>query len=137
MRARWPSLREGLNPWFLVGVLFLLIGAAGVVLPLLPTTPFVLVSAGCFAKSSPRAHAWLLESQLFGPIIRNWEANRCISLRIKFVAISTMLLVGGTSVLYVVPPGWPRLGGVGLIAVGCVTVLLIRTCPGNGDSASD
>jgi len=128
--SQWGArLRAGLNPWFLSGALFLLIGAVGVALPLLPTTPFVLVAAGCFAKSSPRTHAWLLRSQLFGPVIRSWDENRCISLRIKFVALSMMLVVGGSSVLFVVPPGWPQIAGIGLIAVGCVSVVMIKSCP--------
>jgi hypothetical protein len=58
-----------MNPWSILGVFFLLIGGVGVVLPLLPTTPFVLVAAACFARSSPGMHAWLLGSRVFGPVI--------------------------------------------------------------------
>ena len=69
--------REDFNLWTLVGILFVVLGAIGAVLPLLPTTPFVLVAAWCFARSSPRLHRWLLESRLFGPMLRDWEENRC------------------------------------------------------------
>ncbi len=62
-----------MSPWTILGVVFLMIGGIGVVLPLLPTTPFVLVAAGCFAKSSPRMHAWLLANRVFGPMIVDWE----------------------------------------------------------------
>ena len=58
------------------GLLFLALGAAGIVLPILPTTPFILLAAWCFARSSERWHQRLLASELFGPIIDNWERNR-------------------------------------------------------------
>jgi uncharacterized membrane protein YbaN (DUF454 family) len=124
-----------LNPWLILGVLFLLIGAVGVVLPLLPTTPFVLAAAACFAKSSPRMHTWLLGSRVFGPVISNWENKKCIPLRAKLLALTMMTAVGGTSVLFFVPPGWPRLAGAGLIVLGCLVVLPLKVCPGTDDQS--
>jgi len=124
-----------LNPWSIIGVLLLLVGAVGVVLPLLPTTPFVLAAAACFAKSSPRMHAWLLASRVFGPVISNWESKKCIPLRAKLLALTMMTAVGGTSVLFFVPPGWPRLAGVGLIVLGCLVVLPLKVCPGTDDQS--
>ena len=124
-----------MNPWLILGVLFLLIGAVGVVLPLLPTTPFVLAAAACFAKSSPRMHTWLLGSRVFGPVISNWENKKCIPLRAKLLALTMMTAVGGTSVLFFVPPGWPRLAGVGLIVLGCLVVLPLKVCPGTDDQS--
>ena len=120
--------RELWNVWTLIGILFVILGAIGAVLPLLPTTPFILVAAWCFAKSSPRLHRWLLESNLFGPILRNWETNRCVPLRAKIVAVVMMVGVGGSSLVFAVPAGWPRWTGLGLITVGCVVVLSLRTC---------
>jgi len=122
-----------MNPWSILGVFFLLIGGAGVVLPLLPTTPFVLAAAACFAKSSPRMHAWLLGSRVFGPVIGDWEKKKCISLKVKLSALTMMTVVGGTSVLLFVPPGWPSLSGLGLIALGCLAVLSLKVCPGAQD----
>lgn len=122
-----------MNPWMILGVLFLLIGAAGVALPLLPTTPFVLAAAACFAKSSPRMHAWLLANRVFGPIVSNWENKRCILLRAKLLALTMMAAVGGTSIVFFVPPGWPRLAGLGLIVLGCLVVSSLKTCPRAGD----
>lgn len=120
--------REDFNLWTVVGVFFLVLGAIGAVLPLLPTTPFVLVAAWCFARSSPRLHQWLLDSQLFGPILRNWEENRCVPLRAKITALVMMVGVGGTSLVFAVPAGWPRYGGLALIGIGCAVVLSLRTC---------
>lgn len=117
-----------MNPWTWLGVLFLVVGAAGAVLPLLPTTPFVLLAAGCFAKSSPRMHAWLLRSELFGPVLRNWEQNRCMPRRARRISLLMMILVGGSSVAFFVPGLWLKLAGVALIATGCAVVLRIPVC---------
>ena len=121
--------RELWNVWTLIGILFVVLGAAGAVLPLLPTTPFILVAAWCFARSSPRLHRWLLSSKLFGPILRDWEAHRCVPLRAKIVALVMMVGVGGTSLVFAVPAGWPRWGGLALISIGCIVLLSLRTCP--------
>lgn len=75
----------------LCGWICLALGAAGVVLPLLPTTPFVLLAAWCFSQGSERLHDALLRSKLFGPTIKNWQAHHAISLRAK--AISTAVMV--------------------------------------------
>jgi uncharacterized membrane protein YbaN (DUF454 family) len=119
----------GLNIWSLFGLLSLLLGGVGVVLPLLPTTPFVLLAAACFARSSPRMHQWLLRNEVFGPILREWENSKCISLPTKCLSLSMMLLVGGASIWFFVPGGWPRYAGFLLIGIGCLTVLSIKTCP--------
>jgi len=118
-----------LSPWFVLGFLFLVLGGIGVILPLLPTTPFILLAAACFARSSPRMHRWLLESELFGPMLRSWEASHCVSFRVKLLALSMMAVVGGISICFFVPAGWPRLAGSGLVALGCLTVLSLKTCP--------
>lgn len=117
-----------MNPWTLVGVLFLLLGAIGAVLPLLPTTPFVLLAAWCFARSSPRMHAWLLKSPLFGPVLRNWEENRCMPRNARRVALIMMLGVGTSSVLFFVPGIPLKIMGILLIATGCMVVLRIPVC---------
>jgi len=115
--------------WRALGFFFLLLGATGVVLPLLPTTPFVLLAAACFARSSPRMHQWLLDSELFGPMLSSWEANRCVSRKVKGFALSMMTVVGGVSILFFVPAGWPMFIGLSLVALGCITVLSLKTCP--------
>ncbi|MGB5291478.1 MAG: YbaN family protein [Lysobacterales bacterium] len=115
--------------WIALGLLFLLLGGIGVALPLLPTTPFVLLAAACFARSSPRLHNWLLRSQVFGPMLRDWEKNKCVSASVKTLAVSMMVVVGGISILFYVPAGWPRYAGLGLLFLGCLTILKVKTCP--------
>ncbi|HSG87654.1 MAG TPA: YbaN family protein [Pseudomonadales bacterium] len=125
-----PGRRSGVfSPWLWIGWLCIALGAIGAVLPLLPTTPFVLLAAWCFARSSKRWHDWLYASGLFGPLLRDWDERRCMPLRAKVVALVMMAGVGGSSILLAVPPGWPRWGGLALLGVGTLSVLMIRTCP--------
>lgn len=77
--------------WFL-GALSLTLGIIGIFLPVLPTTPFVLLTAVCWAKASPRLHNRLLAHRYFGPMVRNWEERRAIPRRAKYLAYSMMTL---------------------------------------------
>lgn len=74
------------------GWISLILGIIGIFLPLVPTTPFVLLSAYCFSKSSPRLHHWLLNQPRLGPMIQNWEQHGSISLNAKVTA--TVLMIG-------------------------------------------
>lgn len=113
----------------LLGILFLALGAVGIFLPLLPTTPLVLLATACFARSSERWHRWVLANPTFGPMVRNWEERRCITRRVKLIAYLSMAAVGGSSIALAVEPAWAKaLGGL-LIAVGLVTVHRLPTCP--------
>lgn len=74
------------------GIFFVGLAVLGAVLPLLPTTPFLLVAAACFAKSSPKMHKMLLENKVFGPLIYHWQQSRSIPKRAKIIALSSMVL---------------------------------------------
>jgi uncharacterized membrane protein YbaN (DUF454 family) len=87
----------------LVGLVSLALGAIGVFLPLLPTTPFVLVSAIAFAKSSDRLHQWLVDHDLFGPLIANWREHGAISRRTKVISVLSMIAILVISTLLAVP----------------------------------
>lgn len=112
-----------------LGLLFLLLGSAGLVLPVLPTTPFVLLAAWCFARSSERWHQRLLASELFGPIIDNWERKRCITRRTKVAAIGMMLVAGSASITFAMEDYRLRLATAALMFIGGLTVLRLKTCP--------
>lgn len=75
-----------------VGLFFVGLAILGAVLPLLPTTPFLLVAAACFAKSSPRMHKMLLDNKIFGPLIYHWEESRSIPQNAKVIALTSMFL---------------------------------------------
>ncbi len=85
--------------WITLGLAALALGTAGLVLPLLPTTPFMLLAAACFAKSSPRLHDWLISHRLFGPAIRDWRDYRAISPKAKRMALTAMTAALGLSLM--------------------------------------
>jgi uncharacterized membrane protein YbaN (DUF454 family) len=79
-----PAKRIGL---IVVGLVSLALGGLGIVVPLLPTTPFVLVAAFAFANSSDKLHQWLLDHNVFGPLIDNWRRHRAISRTAKAMSV--------------------------------------------------
>lgn len=99
------------------------LAALGVILPVLPTTPFLLVAAACFARSSPRFYHWLLANRVFGPLIREWREHRSIPLRAKVMAVLLIVAVGGSSILWFLEIGWARLG-LALLLSGLIGWLL-------------
>jgi uncharacterized membrane protein YbaN (DUF454 family) len=111
-----------------LGFVFLGLAILGVLLPLLPGTPFLLLSAWFFARSSEAWHRRLLANEITGPMIRNWEENQCMALQAKLVALVAMLGAGGASVIFAIDQLWLKLLGVGLLAIGSTVVLSIRTC---------
>jgi uncharacterized membrane protein YbaN (DUF454 family) len=98
-----------------LGVLFVGIGAIGVVLPVLPTTPFLILAAACFARSSRRFEQRLLDHPRFGPVLRDWRARGAIPRRAKWLAL------GGTSLGFALF----LLAGRGLAANGAVALLML------------
>lgn len=78
--------------WKLIGFLSLGMAYVGVVTPGIPYSPFVVFSAYCFAKSSPRMHAWIMNHKTFGPFIKNWNQKRVFPLKLKFFMIASMSL---------------------------------------------
>lgn len=91
------------------------LGLAGIVLPLLPTTPFILLAAACFARSSSHFHAWLLRQPLAGPVILDWQRHRAMPRRAKRLAYTLLVLSFGASLL-ILDLTWHRLllAGLGL-----------------------
>ncbi|MEX2465852.1 MAG: YbaN family protein, partial [Gemmatimonadota bacterium] len=90
--ARWLWIAAG---WTALGL-----GIVGAFLPLIPTTPLVLVAAWCFSKGSKRLHRCLLEDPSFGPVVRDWERHRVIRLRAKVLATAMIVPLVGYMVLF-------------------------------------
>lgn len=111
---------------WVAGTLALLLGIVGIVVPGLPTTPFVLLAGACYVRASPRAHAWLLKNPTFGPILREWERHHSVAPRVKRIAFATMALTAGFSIWYFA--GSPWLQGVVLGAM-LVGALVVRRLP--------
>jgi hypothetical protein len=80
-----------------LGTLCVALGVAGVFLPLLPTTPFMLAAAACYARASPRFYNWLLNNPTFGPLVLEWRRHRSIPWRTKLYAIALMSVTLGIS----------------------------------------
>ncbi|XYJ11308.1 YbaN family protein [Telluria sp. B2] len=110
----------------IAGVLALLLAILGLFLPLLPTTPFLLLASACFARGSSRLHGWLLNHRVFGVYLRNYEAGNGIPLRAKIVA-SVMMWCS----LVVAMIRFEHLGlRIALVLIGCsVSFYLWRYLP--------
>jgi len=104
--------------FFVAGVVALAFAVAGIFLPVLPTTPLVLLAAACFARSYRPFHEWLIAHRLFGPILREWHEHRSIPYRTKIFAISMMAVALTASIVFFVDPPWLKAAlaafGVGL-----------------------
>lgn len=92
----------------MVGWLCVVLATLGVVLPLLPTTPFLLLAAWCFARSSPRFHHWLLHRSWFGSYLRHWQAHRALPKGAKPKAVALIVTTFAISI-YFVPLLWVRI----------------------------
>ena len=107
------------------GFLALILGILGAVLPILPTTPFILLAAACFARGSERFHRKLLENRIAGPIIVERQLYRSIPRRIKRWVYFLITLSFGSSILIVTEP-WLRLM---LLALGTILAFFIWRTP--------
>ncbi len=90
------------------GLLFLALGALGVFVPVLPTTPFLLLAAAMFLRSSGRLYLWLTTHRVFGPFIRNYRLYRAVPLRSKVVALAFLYLTIGYSTIFIIENWWLR-----------------------------
>ncbi|CNL50443.1 DUF454 family protein [Yersinia aldovae] len=113
-----------MSRWLLIalGWLAVVLATLGVVLPLLPTTPFLLLAAGCFARSSPRFQHWLLYRSWFGSYIRSWQQHRALPPGAKWKAVLITLLTFSLS-LWLVKIWWVR-GILLLILIILLTFML-------------
>lgn len=127
--AAAPASRSALQRYalLLAGMVSLGLGVLGAILPGLPTTPFVLLAAACFAKASPRWHAWLLANRWLGPMVRDWEAHHTLPLKIKWLASGMMTLMVSLSAWQMAARPWLQALIVGLALVGVVVVWRIPT----------
>lgn len=101
---------------------------AGVFLPVLPTTPFLLLASACFLKSSPDAQRWLTEHRLVGPFLRDWQQHHAVRRSVKWTAFLTVLSVMSLT-LWLARSAWPvqaatlALCSIGLIVIARLPVI--------------
>jgi len=99
------NISKVLRPmWLILGLVSVALGVLGIVLPVLPTTPLMILAAFFFSKSSPRLEQWLLDHRVFGPVIADWRESGAISPKIKVIATGTMGAVFLLSLIMGVKP---------------------------------
>lgn len=104
-----------------IGLLFVGLGALGAVLPVLPTTPFLLISLWAFARSSVRLERWLLEHRRFGPRLVAWRAHRVIPLGVKLTSWGSM--VASLTTMFLLGSPWQAMvGAASVMAIGAVYI---------------
>ena len=103
------------------GLLFTLLAFVGAILPLVPTTPFLLLACYCFARSAPRIHAWILEMPLFGKYLRQWSETHSVPRSAKVKGVLVVLTSFGVSA-YLADMLWLRLLLVGAAMLVCVLI---------------
>jgi uncharacterized membrane protein YbaN (DUF454 family) len=111
--------------YLVTGLLFVGLGVLGAFLPVVPTTPFLLVSLWAFSKSSARLERWLLEHPRFGPRLVAWRTQRVIPLPVKLTAWGSMI----ASVTFMAVTGVPVTGILGAASVMAIGAIYIATKP--------
>ena len=85
----------------ILGLVFVGLAILGIFLPVLPTTPLLLLALACFAKSSEKLHTWLLTNKILGSPIRHWQETKSITRKAKVYALITIFIGGALSILSV------------------------------------
>ncbi len=119
-------LKSSWARWLLIGLgtLFVALGALGAVLPLLPTTPFMLLAAACYARASTRFYNWLLNNRLFGPSIETWRRDRTIPRKAKRTAIVLIIITFAITVGFFVTA--PLARALLVLLAGGIVLFLLR-----------
>ena len=99
------TAKEASNPiikvlWIIAGSIFVVLGGLGVLLPGLPTTPFLILAAACYIRSSQRPYDWLIANETFGPYLKDYREGKGIPRRAKKIALSMMTIFVGYAVLF-------------------------------------
>jgi len=120
--------KNWVRPLFIIGGTFFVgLGVVGIFLPVLPTTPFLLLAAACYARSSQRFYRWLLNNRWFGVYIKNYRLKKGMPLKIKLLTVALLWLTIGVSAAFAVQSLTLRIILV-LIAIGVsIHVLSIKT----------
>lgn len=130
------EVREALNVtksryrflWIGLGFISLALGVIGIPLPVLPTTPFVILAAYFFAKGSPRYHRWLQNHRWFGPMVREWEQHGAIRPRAKLLA-TMMILIAISFPLFLFRDRVPDEAKIATVVLATIGWLYVITRP--------
>ena len=114
-----------------LGLLCTALAALGLILPGLPTTPFLLLATACFARSSPALHARLLHSRLFGPHLRHWKQHRSITPSVRWTAVAFVIAGVSASLLLGNLATWLKTTVTAAAAIGLIVVFRLPVRPAN------
>jgi len=112
-----------------IGIISVGLGTAGIFLPLLPTTPFLLLAAACFIRSSDRLYQWLIHNRWFGSYIRNYQEHRALPLRAKVTALILLWTTMTYSVFFLLRHWLPQVLLLLIAAVVTIYLLSLKTMP--------
>jgi len=118
------------------GLICVGLGALGILLPGLPTTPFLLLAAYCFARSSERFHSWLLNHRWFGSYVSNFESGRGMTRPAKATTLLVMWLSFGITIVLFVPVVWGQASMFLLAVATSVYIMRLPTPSGHGAGSS-
>jgi hypothetical protein len=107
-----------------VGTLCLGLGLIGIILPLLPTTPFLLLATACYARSSDRFYNGLMNNRIFGPPIKEWRDYRSVAKRTKFTSIIVVVISFGITIGFVLDKALPKII-LTVVALVLIAILLL------------
>lgn len=132
MQKEKPTFGKKLNPlqrylFLAAGTVALGLGILGIPLPLLPTTPFLLLSAYCYARSSRRFYYWLINHKVFGKHIHNYWENRGIAPRVKYGAIAFLWLSMTLTAIFAMQSTWMRLVLLAVAIAVTIHIVSIKT----------
>ena len=112
-----------------IGIISVGLGTAGIFLPLLPTTPYLLLAAACFIRSSDRLYQWLIHNRWFGSYIRNYQEHRALPLRAKVTALLLLWTTMTYSVFFLLRHWVPQVLLLLIAAIVTVYLLSLKTMP--------
>ncbi|MAZ47265.1 MAG: hypothetical protein CME65_01800 [Halobacteriovoraceae bacterium] len=110
---------------FVLGWVCVLLGIIGALLPVIPTTPFLILAAFLFSKSSPRVHSWLTSLPVFGDVIIDWEKNGVIRPKAKIASVTTIIVVFSSTLIFTRLHYGLKIMLV-FIAIGCISFIVTR-----------
>ncbi|MFZ4564681.1 MAG: YbaN family protein [Bacteroidales bacterium] len=113
------------------GFLFAFLALLGAILPMLPTTPFLIAAAACFHRSSPRFYLWIMNNRYFGRYLQDYKDGKGIHVRVKIVALLFLWVSSLISVIFFIPYTWLKVLVVSIMLAVSVHIYLIRTKRGD------
>jgi uncharacterized membrane protein YbaN (DUF454 family) len=120
-----------------LGLFFVGLGGLGAILPVLPTTPFLLLASACFLRSSPALNRWLLRSRLFGPFLRDWQEHHGVRLHVKLTAVTVLVAVVALGIFFGDLPWFLLILLIVLALTGLIVVLRLPVVTNNASDARE